>query len=121
MELNFEQQDLLKKASNDADLPELPQAYINIYTIKHDNINRVETEASAILTNKPYAHLMKELVSHIPIEVIGYNIVPCGMVSKTGKENYRNALLTNNDYNNSIRSIQIIYVHSSHFDLWPPS
>ena len=60
---------------------------------------------------------MKELVSQIPIDAIGYDIVPCGMVAKIGKENYRNALLANNDYNNSIRSIEILYLHSSHFDL----
>jgi hypothetical protein len=117
MELNFEQQSLLKRASNDAELPELPQVYVNIRTIKHGNINRVETEAPAILSNKPYARLMKELVSQIPFDAIGYDIVPCGMVAKIGEENYRNALLANNDYNNSIRSIEILYLHASHFEL----
>jgi hypothetical protein len=117
MELNFEQVNLLKRASNDAELPELPQVYVNIRTIKHGNINRVETEAPAILTNKPYARLMKELVSQIPLDAIGYDIVPCGMVAKIGEENYRNALLANNDYNNNIRSIEILYLHTSHFEL----
>jgi hypothetical protein len=117
MELNFEQQNLLQRASNDAELPELPQVYVNIRTIKHGNANRVETEAPAILANKPYARLMKELISQIPIDAIGYDIVPCGMVAKIGEENYRNALLANNDYNNSIRSIEILYLHASHFDL----
>jgi hypothetical protein len=117
IELNFDQQNLLKRASNEADLPELPQVFVNIRTIKHGNVNRVETEAPAILANKPYARLMKELVSQIPIEAIGYDIVPCGMVAKIGEENYRNALLANNDYNNSIRSIEILYLHTSHFEL----
>jgi hypothetical protein len=117
IELNFEQQNLLKRASNDADLPELPQVYVNIRTIKHGNVNRVETEAPAILTNKPYARLMKELVSQIPLTAIGYDIVPCGMVAKIGEDNYRNALLANNDYNNNIRSIEILYLHDSHFNL----
>ena len=35
MELNYEQQNLLKRASNDADTPELPQVFVNIRTIKH--------------------------------------------------------------------------------------
>jgi len=117
MELNFEQQNLLKRASNDAETPELPQVFVNIRTIKHGNASRVETEAPAILANKPYARLMKELVSQIPLDAIGYDIVPCGMVAKIGEENYRNALLANNDYNNSIRSIEILYLHKSHFDL----
>ena len=34
IELNYEQQNLLKRASNDADNPELPQVYVNIRTIK---------------------------------------------------------------------------------------
>jgi hypothetical protein len=117
IELNYEQQNLLKRASNDAETPELPQVYVNIRTIKHGNVNRVETEAPAILTNKPYARLMKELVSQIPLDAIGYDIVPCGMVAKIGEENYRNALLANNDYNNNIRSIEILYLHDSHFNL----
>jgi hypothetical protein len=117
IELNFEQQNLLKRASNDAVTPALPQVYVNIRTIKHGNVNRVETEAPAILTNKPYARLMKELVSQIPLAAIGYDIVPCGMVAKIGEDNYRNALLANNDYNNNIRSIEILYLHDSHFNL----
>ena len=117
IELNYEQQNLLKRASNEADLPELPQVFVNIRTIKHGNANRVETEAPAILANKPYARLMKELVSQIPFDAVGYDIVPCGMVAKIGEDNYRQALLANNDYNNCIRSIEILYMHSSHFDL----
>jgi hypothetical protein len=39
-------------------------------------------------------------------------------VAKIGEENYRNTLLVvNNDYNNSMQSIEIIYLHVSHFDL----
>jgi hypothetical protein len=60
---------------------------------------------------------MKELVSQIPIDAIGYDIVPCGMVAKIEEENYYNTLLANNDYNNNIRSIEILYLHESHFDL----
>jgi hypothetical protein len=107
----------LKHASDDAALPELPQVYINIRTIKHGNVNRVETEAPAILANKPYSRLMKELVSQIPFDAIGYDIVPCGMVAKIGEDNYRKALLANNDYNNYIRSIEVLYLHESHFDV----
>jgi hypothetical protein len=70
-----------------------------------------------ILANKPYARLMKELVSQIPFDAVGYDILPCGMVAKIGEDNYRQALLANNDYNNCIRSIEILYMHSSHFDL----
>jgi hypothetical protein len=117
MELNYEQQNLLKRASDEEDLPELPQVFVNIRSIKHGNTNRVETEAPAILANKPYSRLMKELVSQIPFEALGYDIVPCGMVAKIGEDNYRNALLANNDYNNCIRSIEILYLHPSHFDL----
>jgi hypothetical protein len=118
MELNYEQETLLKHASDDAALPELPQVYINIRTIKHGNVNRVETEAPAILANKPYSRLMKELVySQIPFDAIGYDIVPCGMVAKVGEDNYRKALLANNDYNNYIRSIEVLYLHESHFDV----
>jgi hypothetical protein len=117
IELNYEQQNLLKRASNDAELPELPQIFVNLRTIKHGNTNRVETEAPAILAPKPYSRLMKELVSQIPLEDIGYEIVPCGMVAKIGEENYRNALIANNDYNNCIRVIEILYLHESHFEL----
>jgi hypothetical protein len=45
---------------------------------------------------------MKELVSQIPFDAVGYDIVPCGMVAKIGEDNYRQALLANNDYNNCI-------------------
>jgi hypothetical protein len=117
IELNYEQQNLLKRASNDAELPELPQIFVNLRNIKHGNTNRVETEAPAILAPKPYSRLMKELVSQIPLEDIGYEIVPCGMVAKIGEENYRNALIANNDYNNCIRVIEILYLHKSHFEL----
>jgi hypothetical protein len=117
MELSYEQGNLLKHASDDEALPELPQVYINIRTIKHGNVNRVETEASAILANKPYSRLMKELVSQIPFDAIGYDIVPCGMVAKIGEDNYRKALLANNDYNNYIRSIEVLYLHESRFDV----
>jgi hypothetical protein len=107
----------LKHASDDAALPELPQVYINIHTIKHGNVNRVETEAPSILANKPYSRLMKELVSQIPFAAIGYDIVPCGMVAKIGEDNYRKELLANNDYNNYICSIEVLYLHESHFDV----
>jgi hypothetical protein len=118
MEFNYEQENLLKYASDDAALPELPQVYINIRAIEHGNVNRVETEAPAILANKPYSRLMKELVSQIPFEAIGYDIVvPCGTVAKIGEDNYRKALLANNDYNNYIRSIEVLYLHDSHFDV----
>jgi hypothetical protein len=117
IELNYEQQNLLKRASNDAELPELPQIFVNIRTIKHGNSNRVETEAPAILAPKPYSRLMKELVSQIPFDVIGYEIVPCGMVAKIGEDNYKKALIANNDYNNCIRVIELLYMHESHFDL----
>jgi capsular polysaccharide biosynthesis protein len=39
------------------------------------------------------------------------------MVAKIGEDNYRQALPANNDYNNCICSIEILYMHSSHFDL----
>ncbi len=39
------------------------------------------------------------------------------MVAKIGEENYRNALIANNDYNNCIRVIEILYLHKSHFEL----
>jgi hypothetical protein len=117
IELNYEQQNLLKRASNDAELPELPQIFVNIRTIKHGNSNRVETEALAILAPKPYSRLMKELVSQIPFDAIGYEIVPCGMVAKIGEANYKKALIANNDYNNCIRVIELLYMHESHFDL----
>jgi hypothetical protein len=117
IELNFEQQSLLKRASEDAELPELPQVFINIRSFKHGNTNRVETEAPAILAPKSYSRLMKELVSQIPFDAIGYEIVPSGMVAKIGEENYRKALIANNDYNNCIRVIEILYMHKSHFDL----
>jgi hypothetical protein len=117
MELNFEQQHLLKRSSNDAESPVLPEVFVNIRTIKHGNANRVETEAPAICAPKPYSRLMKELVSQIPLAVIGYELVPCGMIAKIGEENYRKALIANNDYNNCIRVIEILYMHSSHFEL----
>ena len=60
---------------------------------------------------------MKELVAKIPFEDIGYEIVPCGMVAKIGEDNYRNALIANNDYNNRIRVIEILYLPKSHFEL----
>lgn len=117
MELNFEQQNLLKRSSNDAENPELPQVFVNIRTIKHGNAHRVETEAPAICAPKPYSRLMKELVSQIPLSAIGYELVPCGMVAKIGEDNYRKALIANNDYNNCIRVIEILYMHTSHFDI----
>jgi hypothetical protein len=117
IELNYEQQHLLKRSSNDAENPELPQIFVNIRTIKHGNANRVETEAPAICAPKPYSRLMKELVSQIPLEAIGYELVPCGMVAKIGEDNYRKALIANNDYNNCIRVIELLYLHSSHFDI----
>ncbi len=40
LELNYEQQNLLKRASDEAELPELPQVFVNIRTIKHGNSNR---------------------------------------------------------------------------------
>ncbi len=97
MELNYEKQNLLKRASDKEDLPELPQVFVNIRAIKHDNANRVETEAPAILANKPYSRLRKELFSQDPLEARENNIVPCGMVAKIGKDTYRNALLPNNN------------------------
>jgi hypothetical protein len=39
------------------------------------------------------------------------------MVAKIGEDNYRRALIANNDYNNCIRVIELLYMHSSHFDL----
>jgi hypothetical protein len=60
---------------------------------------------------------MKELVSQIPFVAVGYDIVPCGMVAKIGEDNYRQDLLANNDYNNCICSIEVLYMHSSHLDL----
>jgi hypothetical protein len=117
MELNFDQQHLLKRSSNDAESPVLPEVFVNIRTIKHGNDNRVETEAPALCAPKPYSRLMKELVSQIPLADIGYELVPCGMVAKIGEENYRKALIANNDYNNCIRVIEILYMHTSHFDI----
>jgi hypothetical protein len=60
---------------------------------------------------------MKELVSQIPFDTAGYDIVPCGLVAKIGEENYRQALLPNSYYNNYSRSIEKLSMHSSHFDL----
>jgi hypothetical protein len=82
MELNYDQQNLLKRASIDAELPELPQILVNLQTIKHGSVNCIETEAPAILAPKPYSRLMKELVSQIPFDSIGYEIVLCSMVCK---------------------------------------
>jgi hypothetical protein len=81
------------------------------------NANSIETKAPAILANKTYARLMKELVSQIPFIAVGYHIVPCGMLANIGEENYMQFLLANNNHNNCIWSIEILYMHSSHFDL----
>ena len=97
MELNYDQEQFLKRVSNNAEIPTLPNVYINIRTIKHGNEHHVETKALAILANKPYLQLMKELVSQIPFDALGYDIVPCGMVTKIGGENYRKALLANSN------------------------
>jgi hypothetical protein len=116
IELNYEKQNLLKRASNDADIPELPKIFVNLCNIKHGNTNQVETEAPAILAPQPFSRLMKELVSQRPLKDIGYEFIPCGMVAKI-EENYRNALIANNDYNNGIKVIKILYLHERHFEL----
>jgi hypothetical protein len=57
IKLNYEQQNLLKHASDDAELPDLLQVFVNICTIKYGNANQVETKAPTILANKPYSRL----------------------------------------------------------------
>lgn len=115
--LTPDQEQLLKSCSNDAEDPVLPQVEISIRFIHHGNNQKVSTEAPVILCSKPYARLMKELVSQLPFELIGYKVVPHGMVLHIGDDNYRQGLIANNDFNNSIRNIEILGLHSSHFDL----
>ena len=97
---------------------ELPRVYVHARLIHWGSgANRVSTNAICLVCPKPVGLLMKTLMVTTDPSLLPYHFIPAGMAQMTSPELYRNLLIKNNDFQNSVQGIPVTSLARTCMDL----
>ena len=100
--------ELISKHIPQNEIQELPWLYIHIRTMNMgQGTGRVTTTALNVSCVVNRTNLMKELLSDMDEDDLGYDFLPNGFLQIHGVESYKKWMLINNDYQNDVLTIAV--------------